>query len=100
MKGQLQEAEKKAPDEGAYDSYDQIDDQTGSSSFYDLFGQKTRDKSYYQEPDQWLNWHIYSHVFLPRQLVAKQRPSRNSPIPLQEVLSGALIKSVSNSSIQ
>ena len=50
MKGQLQEAEKKAPDERAYDSYDQIDDQTGSSSFYNLFGQKTGDKSYYQNP--------------------------------------------------
>jgi len=86
VKGQLQEAEKKAPDEGAYDSYDQIDDQTGSSSFYNLFGQKTGDKSYYQEPNQGLNLHIYSHVFLLRQLVAKRRPSGNSPMLLQEVL--------------
>ena len=50
MKGQLQEAEQKAPDEGAYDSYNQIDNQTGSSSSYNLFGEKTGDKSYYQNP--------------------------------------------------
>jgi hypothetical protein len=29
VKGQPQEAEQKAPDEGAYDSYNQIDSQTG-----------------------------------------------------------------------
>jgi hypothetical protein len=68
VKRQPQEAEKKAPHEGTYDSYDQIDDQTGSSSFYNLFGQKTGDKSYYQAPYQGLNLHIYSHLFLLRQL--------------------------------
>jgi hypothetical protein len=52
VKRQPQEAEQKAPDQGAYDSYNQIDNQTGSSSSYNLFGQKTGDKSYYQEPYQ------------------------------------------------
>jgi hypothetical protein len=100
VKGQFQEAEKKAPDEGAYDSYDQIDDQTGSSSFYNLFGQKAGHKSYYQEPYQGLNWHIYSHVFLLRQLVEKLSPSGNSAILFPEVLRGTIVKSLSNSSIQ
>ena len=50
MKGQLEEAEQKASNERAYDSYNQIDNQTGSSSSYNLFGQKTGDKSYYQNP--------------------------------------------------
>jgi hypothetical protein len=74
MKGQLQEAEQKAPDESAYDAYDQIDDQAGSSSFYNLFGQKTGDNSYYQEPNQGLNCHIDSHVFLLRQLLQDLLP--------------------------
>jgi hypothetical protein len=100
VKGQPQEAEQKAPDEGAYDSYDQIDDQAGPSSFDDSFGQKTGDKTYDQEPDQGLNWHIDSHVFLLRQSVQKRRRSGNSPIRLQEVLPEALFKSFSNSSIQ
>jgi hypothetical protein len=52
VKRQPQEAEQKAPDQGAYDSYNQIDNQTGSSSSYNLFGQKTGYKSYYQEPYQ------------------------------------------------
>jgi hypothetical protein len=64
VKGQLQKAQQKAPNEGAYDSYDQIDDQTDSSSFHDSFGQKTSYKSYYQESDQGLNLHTYSHVLL------------------------------------
>ena len=50
MKGQLEEAEQKAPEESAYDSYNQINNQTGSSSSYNLFGQETGDKSYYQNP--------------------------------------------------
>jgi hypothetical protein len=100
VKGQLQETEQKAPDEGSYDSYDQIDNQTGSSSSYNLFGQKTRDKSYYQEPDQGLNWHIDSHVFLLRQLLQEQRRPANSPMLLQHVLPGALFKSFSHSPIQ
>jgi len=64
VKGQLQKAQQKAPNEGAYDSYDQIDDQTGSSSFHNLFGQETSHKSYYQESDQGLNLHTYSHFLL------------------------------------
>jgi hypothetical protein len=72
VKGQPQEAEQKAPDEGAYDTYDHIDYQTGPSASCNLFGNKTGDKSYYQEPNQWLYWHIDSHVFLLRQLVEKQ----------------------------
>jgi hypothetical protein len=51
-KGQPQEAEQKAPEEGAYDSYNKVDNQTCPSSAYNLFGQKTSDKSYYQEPYQ------------------------------------------------
>src|SRR5208283_2713875 len=58
VKGQLEEAEQKAPEESAYDSYNQINNQTGSSSSYNLFGQKTRDKTYYQEPNQGLNCHV------------------------------------------
>jgi len=100
VKGQLQEAQQKAPDEGAYDSYNQIDYQTGSSSSYNLFGQKTGDKSYYQEPNQGLNWHIDSHVLLLKQLVEKQRLSRNSPMLLQDVLPSTLFKSFSHSPIQ
>jgi hypothetical protein len=73
-KGQPQEPEQKAPDEGAHDSYNQVDNQTGPSSSYNLFSQKTGDKPYYQEPYQGLNWHIDSHVFLLRQLVKKQCP--------------------------
>jgi hypothetical protein len=99
VKRQPQEAEQKAPNEGAYESYKQIDNQTGSSSSYNLFGQKTGDKHYYREPNQRLNWHIDSHVFLLRQLLQEQRRPANAPILLQEVLRGALFKSFSNSSI-
>jgi hypothetical protein len=79
VKGQPQEAEKKAPDEGTYDSYNQIDNQTGPSSSYDSFGQETGDKSYDQEPNQGFNRHIDSHVFLlPHYcvLLDKQTPER------------------------
>jgi hypothetical protein len=90
VKGQLQKAEKKAAYEGAYDSYHQIDDQTGSSSSYNLFGQKPGDESYYQEPNQGFNLHIYSHVFLLRQLVERRPPSGNSPTLIHVVSRGAL----------
>jgi hypothetical protein len=95
VKGQLQEAEQKAPDEGAYDSYNQIDYQTGSSSSYNLFGQETGDKSYYQEPNQGLNCHVDSHVFLLRQLLQS-----DSPMLLQDVLPATPFKSFSHSPIQ
>jgi hypothetical protein len=100
VKRHFQEAEEEAPYKGAYGPYDKIDNQTGSSAPYNLFGQKTGEKSYYQEPNQWLNCYVYSHVFLLRRLVEKRRPFGNSPTLRQEAQRGALFASSSYSSIQ
>jgi hypothetical protein len=64
VKGQLQKARQRAPNQGAYDSYDHIDDQTGSFPFHNSFSQETGYNPYYQESDQGFNLQIYSHVFL------------------------------------